>query len=132
MPGSHLGLKEAFVARRDSFRRTRGEATCGEILLHEGILLVPTFAEPLVKFIRVVERNIGNTEAAPVKVDRFRRLATEICAKECEEILTELASPILVLVAFVLLKREKKRSKCRLTVSPRRQLCSHIHSQPSP
>lgn len=105
MLGSHLGLKEAFMARRDSFRRTRGKATRGEILFHEGILLVPTIAEPLVKLVRVIERNVRNREATPVKVDRFRRLATEICAKEREEILAKLTSPVLGLVAFVIRKR---------------------------
>lgn len=96
MSSPHLSLKVALVTRGDSVGGTGGKATSGNVLFHQGILLVPPITEPHVKLFGALKGDIGNAEAAPVEVDRLGWLATEIRAGEREEVLAKLSSSVVL------------------------------------
>lgn len=68
------------------------EASRRHVLLHEFVLLVPLVTQPQVKLLLVVERDVCNTETAPVEVDGFRRTTFKVSAIQPEELLSVFAS----------------------------------------
>ena len=97
VPRAHLGLDES--AGGASLCRCAGyggEAASGLVLLHEGILLVPLLAQPHVKFVVIVEGQVGDFEASPVKVHRLWRPALEVRAREGEVFLPEVAAASMI------------------------------------
>jgi hypothetical protein len=126
LPRPHLGLD---VVPLDA-RRGR-EAACGEILLHEGVLLVPLLAEPDVEGLGVVEGDVGDAELAPEEVDRLGWAALEVRAGEAEEVLAVLTTAI-TQVRQLLSFFASSQVVEELTRYPRRRQCSHIHTPLSP
>jgi hypothetical protein len=90
-----LGLDEVDLGGSHTWKAARGQ-----VLFDQCVLLVPLVSEPELKLLRVVEGNVRDAEAAPVKVDRLGRLALKICAGETEELLaifTATASKVSIL-----------------------------------
>ena len=91
----HFGLDKfaAFSVHLDGTGCGR-EPTGGYVLLHEGVLLVPSVSEPQFKFLAALEGDIGDAESPPVEIDRLGRTALEVCAGEAKIVLTKLATAI--------------------------------------
>ena len=51
-----------------------------EISLHEGVLLVPALAKPLIELGGILEWDIVDTPSSPIKVDGLRRASLEVSA----------------------------------------------------
>lgn len=92
--GSNLGLNKALSAIPfgHGLAGAGRESASGEVLLHQGVLLVPTFTEPDVKGLCVAEWDISNTEAAPVEVDGLWGPTLKVSTRQREVLLTVLTS----------------------------------------
>lgn len=88
----HLGLEERLLPLGEGVGGAGREAAGGDVLFQEGVLLVPALAQPVVKGLLGVQRDVGHTEAAPVEVDRLGRLAADVGAGEGEDLFSKLAA----------------------------------------
>jgi hypothetical protein len=105
LPGissSNFGLEETFVTLVKGVGRALREAAGREVLLHEGVLLVPPLSQPDIEILLVVQGDVGDTETAPVKIDRLWRLSADVGAREGEDLLSEFAAAVLELLADML------------------------------
>jgi hypothetical protein len=70
------------------------ESAVRHVLLHQGVLEGPLLSQPEIKDLLIVQRDVGDSEATPIKVDRLGRAALEVSAGEAEIILAILSSTV--------------------------------------
>lgn len=85
IPSSHFGLEKRLLALGQDLGGARREPAGGDVLLHEGILFVPPLPKPDVELLQVAQRDIIETESAPVKVDGFWWLSSDVRASKSED-----------------------------------------------
>ena len=54
------------------------------VLLHESVLLGPPLAKPAIELLWSIERDVGQSETAPVEIDGFRGSPLEVRARQAE------------------------------------------------
>jgi hypothetical protein len=69
-----------------------GESPSGHVLLDELVFLVPLVAQPQIKLLLIVKRDISDTKPAPVEVDGFRRTSFEVSTIQAEDFFSVFAS----------------------------------------
>lgn len=78
-----------------------GESARCQVLFNQGVLLVPLVAEPAIKCFGIIKRYVGDTEPAPVEVDRFGWSALKVCARQAKVVFSILPPPIQPLSAKI-------------------------------